>query len=99
MFDAGIYVLVSGTLRSKSNPAKTIHGEDLPLIYVDIPGRVVVPDHEYEVAAGPAKFLNIGPAAIEALPDPVLDSTHHRREAAALTALFLRRVHLLQLRG
>ena len=72
VFDAGIYVLVSGTLRSKSNPAKTIHGEDLPLIYVDIPGRVVVPDHEYEVAAGPAKFLNIGPAAIEALPDPVL---------------------------
>jgi hypothetical protein len=72
VFAAGLYVLVSGTLTSTANPEKTVRGEDLSLVYVDIPGRIVFPDHEYSVVAGPAKFLNIGQAAIEALPDATL---------------------------
>jgi hypothetical protein len=64
----GLFVLVSGALESRSNARKRLRGEDTPLVFVDIPDKVVLPDHEYVSTGGPTKLLHIGAQAIHALP-------------------------------
>ncbi len=71
--EGGIHLLVAGTLESLSNPTKTLHGDDFPLLYVDLPS-VAIPDHQYVVPSGSAKILQIGPQAIAALPSRTHES-------------------------
>ncbi len=65
----GLFVLVSGRLSSRSNSAKRLKGEDLPLLYVNVPGSVVFPDHEYALSTGPANILHIGTGALDELEE------------------------------
>lgn len=55
----GLYVLVSGNLRSMSHPEKVLSGNKLPLVYVDLPGWVVCPDHPYRVEGSDVTILRI----------------------------------------
>jgi class 3 adenylate cyclase len=64
----GVYVLASGRLRSLSTEGKELDGERFPLLYVDLPDRLVAPDHEYVVDSGPAKIIFIGLEAVNQLP-------------------------------
>jgi hypothetical protein len=70
----GLFVLVSGGLASRSNSAKQLRGEDLPLVYANLPARVVFPDHEYLLSSGPGKFLHIGATALQVLPESTQDA-------------------------
>lgn len=45
----GIYILVRGRLRSKTNDNKLLDGEHFPIVFVDFTGIVVSPDHTYIV--------------------------------------------------
>jgi hypothetical protein len=64
----GIYILASGHLQSQTTAGKELAGQDFPLLYVDLPGLVVAPDHEYMVVTGPAKIIFIALDAINQLP-------------------------------
>lgn len=63
----GIYILVSGSLNSFSRHPTELHGEDFPLLYVDIPKAIVTPDHKF-VVEGDAKVLHIGLGALSETP-------------------------------
>ena len=45
----GVYVLVSGSLRSASVEEKRVQAARYRLLYVDLPGLVITPDHAYVV--------------------------------------------------
>lgn len=55
----GLYVLVSGRLRSLAHPDKVLSGTDLPLVYVDLPGWIVSPNHQYRPEGSDAILLRI----------------------------------------
>jgi Cyclic nucleotide-binding domain len=67
----GIYILASGHLQSQSTAGKELDGETFPLLYVDLPGLVVGPDHEYTADQGPARIIFVARAAINELPPAV----------------------------
>lgn len=68
--NGGVYILTSGVLTSSTSKGKRLDGERLPIVYVDLPGYIVAPDHEFVVEAGPATFLFLGLDAINDLaPD------------------------------
>ena len=60
----GLYILVSGKLRSVAHPDKVLVGTDLPLVFVDLPGRTVCPNHEYRPEGSDATILRIGTEAL-----------------------------------
>lgn len=64
----GIWVLVTGTLQSASNEGKKVQGQSPSLLYVNIPGKILSPDHSYISQEGSAKLLRIGTSALSALP-------------------------------
>ena len=72
---SGIYILAGGSLRSEwDRKEKILDGETFPLLYVDLPDLVVVPDGDrYVVVEGPAKIVYIGQRAIDALRQPLRD--------------------------
>lgn len=55
----GLYILVSGRLRSATHAGKVLDEADLPLVYVDLPGRLACPDHRYRPEGGSATILRI----------------------------------------
>jgi hypothetical protein len=59
----GLYFLVAGCLRSIAFPEKVLRGEDIPLLYVDLPGRISLPDHEYRAEESNATILRIATEA------------------------------------
>jgi hypothetical protein len=56
----GIYILVSGKLKSVAHSEKVLHGTELPIVYVDLPGWAVCPDHPYRPESGDAVLVRIG---------------------------------------
>jgi hypothetical protein len=60
----GLYILVSGRLRSMTHPDKVLAGTDLCLVYVDLPGWVCCPDHHYRPEDGDAILLRLGKEAL-----------------------------------
>jgi CRP-like cAMP-binding protein len=69
----GIYVLVSGSLRSLAHPDKLLSCTDLPLVYSDLPGWVVSPNHHYRPEGSDAILLRIAKEAFLGRR-PVIDS-------------------------
>jgi len=59
----GIYILVNSRLRSLPHSDKLLDGAQLPLVYVDLPGRVVCPDHPYRPEGRDAVILHVGQKA------------------------------------
>ena len=84
----GLFVLVSGTLQSTSTSEKSARGEDNPLLFADIPGRLTFPDHDYVTTEGAPKILHIGVQALHALP-----VTIENRVIVALKREAARRYH------
>ncbi|HEX5104895.1 MAG TPA: cyclic nucleotide-binding domain-containing protein, partial [Pirellulaceae bacterium] len=60
---SGLYILVSGRLRSVTHADKVLDEADLPLVFVDLPGRIACPDHRYRPEGGSATLLRIAPDA------------------------------------
>jgi hypothetical protein len=73
----GLYVLVSGRLRSLAHPDKVLSGTDLPLVYVDLPGWVVCPNHHYRPEGSDAVLLRLGKEALLGRR-PVIDAVAAR---------------------
>jgi hypothetical protein len=63
----GLYFLVGGCLESRSNPRKSLDGDEYPLLYVDLSGAAL-PDHEYGVSGSSATILHVGSEGIASLP-------------------------------
>jgi TIR domain len=59
----GLYVLIGGRIKSTLIPDKILDYRDLPIVFVDIPGRVVSPDHQYTVEED-STILWIGAGAL-----------------------------------
>lgn len=64
----GVYLLASGALRSSSIEDKRVEAGRYRLLYANLPGLVITPDHEYVVERG-AVIVHIAQPAILAL-DP-----------------------------
>ncbi len=73
----GLYILVSGQLRSLVYPDKVLSSTDLPLVYVDLPGWVVCPSHPYRPEGDNAILLRIGKEALLGRR-PVIDAVAAR---------------------
>jgi CRP-like cAMP-binding protein len=73
----GLYILVSGRLRSVAHADKVICGTDLPLVYIDLSGWVVTPDHPYRPEGSDAVILRIGKDALLGRR-PVIDTVAAR---------------------
>jgi CRP-like cAMP-binding protein len=73
--DGGVYILAFGRLSGHSaheaGRMTRLNGEEFPLLYVDLPHRLVGPDREYMVDDGPAKIFFISRDAINRLPPDV----------------------------
>jgi CRP-like cAMP-binding protein len=80
----GVYILVSGHLRSRSTPGKRLDGDgrDLPLLYVDLHDLVVVPNDDYTADWRPAKVLFISGEAIKKLHPDVREGVVRRLKHA-----------------
>ena len=68
----GLYVLVAGSLESRTITDKSLVGTDFPVLYVDLPRALLTPDHEYVARQRPVKILHIGAPALDQLPPAVL---------------------------
>ena len=77
--EEGLYVLVRGRLRSKSNELKFLDGDEFPVIFVDFPGFVVSPDHAYNVEVDDTLLMHI---SMRAFLD--LDAEIFRRVVAGI---------------
>lgn len=65
----GLYLLISGRLRSRTRDHQLLEGQQQPILFADFPDRLVTPDHHWEVAENDTKVLNISARAFLDLPD------------------------------
>jgi CRP-like cAMP-binding protein len=64
----GLYVLVSGRLRSTDAPKVDLHGAQFPVLWVDLPGVLSQPLRSYIREQEPIMILRIDAEGIRALP-------------------------------
>ncbi|MFC4585907.1 cyclic nucleotide-binding domain-containing protein [Sphaerisporangium corydalis] len=81
VFEPGLYILAAGKVRAGG---QDLSGETFPLVWVNIPDVVVLPERTYEITANPVKILRIDPAALDGL-EPAKRGPLHKaiRRAAA----------------
>jgi hypothetical protein len=64
----GLYILVSGRLRSAGSTEADLHGSQCPVLWVDLPGVLSQPPASYVREREPIMVLRIDVAGIRALP-------------------------------
>jgi hypothetical protein len=86
----GIYILAAGQLRGGvdgigADGIKKIHSDSFPILWVDIPGVLVLPKFSFDVEAEPVKILHIesdGITRLEALKREALYGALRRAAAS-----------------
>jgi class 3 adenylate cyclase len=93
----GIYLLVGGRLRGLAEPdpagspvhvpygRSSLAGEDYPLLWVDLPGTIVLPKREFHIEEEPVTVLHIGERGLVALDAQQRDAFYHDLRLAART--------------
>ena len=80
----GLYILTTGGLRGGIDDGKKIRADSFPLLWIDIPGILVLPKFTFDVEAEPVKILYIdaeGLARLEPLKREALYSALRRAAA------------------
>ncbi|MCR6486871.1 TIR domain-containing protein [Amycolatopsis sp. OK19-0408] len=64
---SGLYILVSGSVRSPDAAEPDLHGAQCPALFTDLPNLLMKPRTSYRRTAEPIKILRIGAAGIDRL--------------------------------
>lgn len=73
--EGGVYILVSGSLKSQYGNRRLV-AEEYPLLCVDLPGDLAGPDQRFRVEE-PAKALHLSGGAFDELPAEVREEVIH----------------------
>ncbi|MEV6345670.1 cyclic nucleotide-binding domain-containing protein [Actinoplanes sp. NPDC051851] len=87
----GIWLLVGGRLRGLTEseppgarvPGSSLAGEDYPLLWVDLPGTVVLPKWEFHIEKEPVTILHLRESGLVRLDAPQRDAFYRDLRLAA----------------
>ncbi|MCM4076078.1 cyclic nucleotide-binding domain-containing protein [Paractinoplanes hotanensis] len=85
----GIYVLADGTLQSRADPGFTLGGLTFPMLWIDLPGFLTLPRHQFGRGSDKVKVFRIAAGGIEQLERTVREKLRRSLLAAAARSCFV----------